>query len=373
MADGEHLHRALVERVKELTCLYQISQIAARDEIGLDTALDEIVAVLPQAWQHPDLACARIVVDEVAHCSADFVASSHRLCAEIVSRSSLRGSVEVCYRPDRTPSQGNGRSAFLIEEHHLIEGVARELSSLIERRESREERERLQAQLQHADRLATVGHLAAGVAHELNEPLASILGFAQLASKGVGVSSGVRTDLEKIVAAALYAREIIKNLLLFTRQAPSRRRPVDLSDVVKAALSLLKLRCDARDIELRCELGEALEVYGDPSQLQQVVVNLVTNAIQAMPTGGALRIAARKDQAFVHLEVSDSGRGITPEHLKHIFVPFFTTKDVGDGTGLGLSVVHGIVVVHGGTIDVTSEPGETQFSVRLPAHRHSDP
>jgi signal transduction histidine kinase len=362
---------ALAERVKELTCMYGIAQIAARPGLGLDGALREIVGLLPAAWQYPEMASARIVLDDRAFSTPGFASGPRGLSADIKVEGKLRGRVEVVYADpgEKDTALLFEDEPFLEEERHLIDGVARELTTLIGRRETEEEAQRLQEQIRHADRLATIGELAAGVAHELNEPLGNILGFAQLAGKSEDLPDQTRQDLEKIVTASLYAREIIKKLMFFSRQAPAQKVDVDVNGVVEDVMSLLRPRCEKGGVAVEVRLAPRPPVVrGDAAQLQQVLVNLVVNAIQAMPEGGTLRLQTTADDEAVRVAVADSGVGIPPENVQRIFMPFFTTKDVGEGTGLGLAVVHGIVTLHGGAVQAESEVGAgTRFEVRLPA------
>jgi two-component system NtrC family sensor kinase len=363
-------HAALAERVKELTCMYGIAQIAARPNLTLEETLQQTVDLLPAAWQYPDIATACITLDGRAFASPGFRTGPRSLSAEIAPNGSRRGHVEVVYA-DR--SEGDevlffDDAPFLDEERHLIDGVARELTAIISRKHAEEEAQRLQQQIRHADRLATIGELAAGVAHELNEPLGNILGFAQLAGKSQDVGEQTRRDLQKIVSASLYAREIIKKLMFFSRQAPAQKVDVDLNKVVDDVLSLLRPRCEKAGLTVAVDQASAPPlVRGDAAQLQQVLVNLVVNAIQAMPDGGTLHLQTHRDGETVRVVLEDTGVGIAPENLGRVFMPFFTTKDVGEGTGLGLAVVHGIVTLHGGSVRVESEVGEgTRFEVELP-------
>ena len=364
---------ALTERVKELTCMYRIAQIAAESDLCLDDTLQEIVELLPLAWQHPDITRARIVLGDRTFCSSGFEMGPQHLFAEVHVRGTQHGRVEVfCANSDEQTSdepRHPGESPFLPEERHLIEGVARELAFIIERRLAEEEKVRLQEQIRRSDRLATVGLLTAGVAHELNEPLGNILGFAQLARKDPDLAAQTRRDIERIVTASLYAREIIKKLMFFSRQSPSRKSNVNLNRVIEDGISLLESRCASAGVTVRLGLAPELPmVEGDYAQLQQVVVNLVVNAIQATSDGGTLRIDTVHEDNAVCSTFEDSGAGIAPENLESIFVPFFTTKEVGQGTGLGLSVVHGIVNSHGGSVRVQSEVGRgARFEIRFPA------
>jgi signal transduction histidine kinase len=273
--------------------------------------------------------------------------------------------VEVAYNTEM-PELDEG--PFLLEERNLIDAIAREISIIIERMQVEEEKENLQEQLRHADRLATIGQLAAGVAHELNEPLGSILGFAQLIKKDLNNPQQIMMDVNKIESASLHAREVIKKLMIFSRQSPQKKSPINLDRIVEEGLYFLESRCAKADINLIKELdGNLPDFVADKSQLYQILVNLVVNSIQAMPDGGTINIKTSHDETNVILSVKDSGLGIEEDILNKIFIPFFTTKDIDEGTGLGLAVVHGIVTSHGGLIKVESKPGEgTVFNIYLP-------
>ncbi len=383
---SDHLSRsaeaALRERVKELTCLYEIAQIAARPGVPLEEILRDIVKVLQRAWQYPEITCARIVLDGCVYLSEGFreggraaTPSAPPTCepdvpawkqaAEIVVAGQDRGTIEVAYTEER-PELDEG--PFLKEERKLIDAVAGRIALIVERREAEQDRSRLQDQLRHADRLATIGQLAAGVAHELNEPLGSILGFAQLAKKCPGLPERAKRDIEKIEAASLHARETIKKLLVFARQTPPQRRPVQLDRLIEEGLHFFKARCAKEGIELVLAFSPDLpEITADPAQLNQILVNLVVNALQAMPDGGTLTVRTQAGEDHVSLLVEDTGAGMTEDVIEKLFVPFFTTKDVGEGTGLGLPVAHGIVTSHGGSIRVESALGRgTRFEIELP-------
>jgi len=254
-------------------------------------------------------------------------------------------------------------------ESEFIPPAADELGQ-IARAYSRAQGEKnlLQRQLAQADRLATVGLLAAGTAHELNEPLGAILGFSQLVLKSADISEQARQDLTKIEKAALHAREVIRKLLLFARQTPPKKTAVALNPIVEDSLDLLSLRIVKHGVtierDLECELPA---IAADPAHVRQVVVNLVVNAIQASHTGDSVLVRTRSGKDGVVLVVQDLGVGMTESELKDIFLPFYTTKEVGQGTGLGLSVVHGIVTAHGGTINVESSVGHgTRLEVFWP-------
>jgi signal transduction histidine kinase len=360
------VQRALVERVKELTCLHGVVRALAQPRADLAAVLGEVAALLPPAWQYPDAARARILLDGTAYATPGFQAGRPRQSVEIVVGGAVRGAVEVAYLDERPPAD---EGPFLHEERTLLTSVAHELAALLERRAAETERARLEEQLRHAERLATIGQLSAGVAHELNEPLASILGFAQLCARHEALPPEVRRDVDRIVAAALHARETVKKLMLFARARPPARRRVALDQILEEALGFVESRARQAGVHIRRRTAPGLPaVLADPNQLHQVVVNLVVNALQAMPRGGPLAVEASAEDGWVIIGVEDAGVGMTPEVRQRLFEPFFTTKGPGEGTGLGLSVVHGIVTSHGGHIRVQSQPGRgSRFEVRLPA------
>jgi C4-dicarboxylate-specific signal transduction histidine kinase len=250
----------------------------------------------------------------------------------------------------------------------LINAVAREVSLFAERREAQAEKKRMAEQLRHADRLATVGQLAAGLAHELNEPLGAILGFSQLAKKAPQLPEGAGRDIDKVIEAALHAREIVGQLMLFARRSPPTRAWVKLNTVVDGSLALVAARITDRGVTVVRDFEPRLPaILADAVQLHQVVVNLAVNALQALHDGGTLTLRTRSEPLHVTLTVEDSGTGMTPDVAARAFEPFFTTRNPGEGTGLGLSIVQGIVLSHGGTIEFDSRPDAgTRFVVRLP-------
>ena len=368
---GRRAEAALRERIKELTCMYGIAHLATEPELLLDEALKRVVELLPPAWQYPANTAARLTLDDREHVTPRFRQGEYRLAADIVVGGRRRGVVEVVYLEERPESEAG---VFLKEEEKLIDVVAREVALIVERKEAAEEKSKLYHQLAHADRLATIGQLASGVAHELNEPLSSILGFAQLAGDCPDLPAQAGNDIKKVVTASLYAREVIRKLMVFARQVPPQKTRVNLNQVVDDALYFLEARCAKAGIRVVRELATELpEVTADPAQCKQILVNLIVNAVQAMSEGGTLTVSTRADDTAAALVVQDTGPGMDEEVLEKVFLPFFTTKDVHEGTGLGLAVVHGIVTAHGGSIEVKSRPGRgTRFVIRLPASELND-
>jgi len=356
---------ALTERVKELTCLYGMAQIASQPDMSLEEIIQGIVELLPPAWQYPDIASARIILDGIAYTTQGFHESRQKQAAEIIVDGISRGVVELVYIQGK-PDLDEG--PFLKEERNLIDAVARQVALVIERKQAEEDKLKLHSQLLHADRLATIGMLAAGVAHELNEPLGNILGFAQLAKKCPELPDSAEHDIGKIEIASLHAREVIQKLLVFARQTPPQKTHFNLNQVVEDGLYFFEARCAKGGIELVRLLSPDLpEITADPGQLNQLLVNLVVNALQSMPGTGRITVQTQYCDHNVYLSVDDTGTGMSKEVLDKIFIPFFTTKDVSHGTGLGLPVVYGIVTAHGGSINVKSEPGSgTRFEIQLP-------
>ena len=252
-----------------------------------------------------------------------------------------------------------------------------------ERQKTEREKEILQAQLNQAQKMEAIGTLAGGIAHDFNNILGAILGYAEMAREDCLPGSVTAGDLDQVVLAGKRAKDLVKQILAFSRQAETERVPLQPAIMVKEAIKLLRSSLPTtiviqQDIAPGCNLIDA-----DPTQIHQILMNLCTNAYHAMEeTGGVLTISLKNKMlsrqesdsypsvqpgAFVHLSVSDTGQGISPEIRERIFDPYFTTKGVGKGTGMGLAIVHGIVQRYGGFIECRSVIGEgTVFDVNLP-------
>jgi PAS domain S-box-containing protein len=234
-------------------------------------------------------------------------------------------------------------------------------------------RVRLEEQLQHAEKMASVGLLAAGVAHEVNTPLAGITSYTQLLRGQLEEADPRQQVLEKIEKQSFRAAKIINGLLNFSRSSGTEFEQVDVNKALVDVLSLLEHQLDGSKIRVRRELAPDLPpIRGNENRIQQVFFNLVLNARDAMPRGGWLTLATSGENDTVAVELRDTGHGIRREHIRRIYDPFFTTKGIGKGTGLGLSVSYGIVQEHGGAIFVDSAPGQgTTFRVTFPALAHA--
>ncbi|ADH87109.1 PAS domain-containing sensor histidine kinase [Desulfurivibrio alkaliphilus] len=226
-----------------------------------------------------------------------------------------------------------------------------------------------------AEKLAAIGQLSAGVAHELNTPLASILGYARLLIKDDNLTSAQQERLEIIAEQTRRSSTIIKALLSFAREArqPGRtRQACDLNGIIEKAIPLLTTDLEKRRIELELELQPLPPVIADPGELEQVVINLVLNGMQAIGQEGRIRVSTSTQEQNVLLQVADNGPGITPEHRSRIFDPFYSTKPVGEGTGLGLSICAGIIGDLGGSIEAAAaRDGGAALLVSLPGETSS--
>jgi len=233
------------------------------------------------------------------------------------------------------------------------------------------QRERMEEQMSQTEKLTSLGLLAAGVAHEVNTPLAVISNYIQMLAKQMPEGDPRQSIIEKIVKQTFRASEIVNNLLNFSRTGAAEAADIDVNRVVEETLSLVAHPLKASQIQVVKQLGEPLPaVRGSANKLQQVFLNLFLNARDAMPSGGMLEVRTVVHNGSVEIEVADTGAGIPREHIHRIFDPFFTTKASGRGTGLGLSVSYGIIKEHSGKIDVRSTPGKgTSFHVEFPAVR----
>ena len=256
-----------------------------------------------------------------------------------------------------------------LEAYEEILSLNKELKIYIERLES------TQKQLIQSEKLNALGQLAASVAHELNNPFSGVLTYSKLLSKKVGSDSLNKEEalsyLLKIESAVSHCSRIVRGLLDFARQSEPVLQPVALSSVIDQVISLVGHKAEMQGIKLiREEMTPLPQVMADFGQLQQVFVNLVVNAIEAMPNGGKLTInSSLGEDGWVKVSVQDTGCGIAPENMEKLFTPFFTTKEQGKGVGLGLAVSYGIIERHGGRIEVQSEVGKrSTFTVHLPAY-----
>lgn len=265
----------------------------------------------------------------------------------------------------------------LLRKYTRMAGLALERILLIDRLEEQAEHmariarkvEETQTRLYQVERLASVGRLAAGAAHEINNPLTTISAHAQLLLRA-GEDEKIRRSLQTIIDQTVRISKIIGDLMGFARPAKPQVEPTDLKSVLDRTLSTLEHRIRVVGIEVDNQVPESLpRVLVDAKQMEQVFLNMILNAVQALNDGGTLTVRAglQADSEFLWISIRDTGKGIPAEKLRVIFEPFYTTKTEGEGTGLGLAICHSIIEAHRGTIEVNSHPGEgTEFVIRVP-------
>jgi signal transduction histidine kinase len=370
---GEQLRkrtRDLSERVKDLNCLYAISGLVMRAGISFDKLVQEIVDLIPGSWHHPEVACARIVLQDQEFKTENFRETVWKQVSDIAANDKRVGTLEVCYLEQR-PEADEG--PFMKEDRNLIDAIAERMGRIIEQKQADKERDKLESQLMQASKMSSIGEMAAGVAHEINNPVAVILGFAELLLERFPEDSKEFEMLKTIERQGDNCKRIVDNLLAFARVPKEVTTETDVAKDLQKVANVVMNTLLTEKVDLKIDVEEDLpRVGGDRQQLEQVFLNLINNAVTAMDEGGILTISAHRSDDRVNIEFNDTGHGISPEHIDKIFEPFFTTRKVGEGTGLGLSVSYAIVKKFGGDIQVKSQtraegkdPGTT-FIVTLP-------
>lgn len=354
------IEKALQERIKELTCLYKVSSIISIAHAeSIDKTIMAIASCLKEAFQFPE---QMEVIIQTQH-TAGHVAEDVTIHSDILVFNKKRGSIYVSHK-----AKANTAYVFLKEEQLLINNVALIIGDLLERIEIRNNEIALKRQMEKADRLAILGELTAGIAHELNTPLANILGFSELLKSKLKADETSVVDLDKIINSAIYSREVVKKLMFFAREMPQEMKHLDIVPVIKSAIDLLELTFRKNQVKHITTIDDDnIMLRADSVQLTQIMFNLLINAIYYSPKNGLVRISASQNETHVIIKISDEGKGLSDEDLEKVFQPFYSTKPVGEGSGLGLSVVHGIVMSHKGTIlaENNSAKGAT-FTVMLP-------
>jgi PAS domain S-box-containing protein len=315
--------------------------------------------------------------DIIGNVALDFVHPDDRALAEKYTAERMQGRASTPSLPVRFRALTRDRMCIWVSvvlsniEYQGKAAILVAFRDITERVKWEEEKARLDKQLQLTGRLAAVGELAAGVAHELNNPLAAIQGYAQLLTSKKDLDEVTRKDVDTIYREALRASKITKNLLSFARRHEPEKRLISINEVVEKTLELRAHQMKVNNIELVTELQPDLpRTMADFYQMQQVFMNIVVNAEQAMSEAhgrGRLLVKSEKVGGIIRVSFEDDGPGIPKENLQRIFDPFFTTKDVDKGTGLGLSICYGIVTSHEGNIYARSEQGKgATFVVEIP-------
>ena len=352
----------LRERVKELTCLYDVPSAILQHADSIDATLTTICNSVKRAYQYPDDVAIELFLEAHYVISGSLPEKTVFQVSRIVVFDNEMGYIKAHY------NTGNYTDAhFLHEEQKLLDKVAMEVSSFFEKLIIKEKEKQFQRTIAHADRLSILGEITAGIAHELNTPLGNILGYAELI-KEASRDKLVISDLSKIIKAAVYSREIVKKLMFFSCEMPQHPEQIDLGKAINESLALLSPNFNKKNVRFRFEnQDEKIITRFDSTQLTQMLFNILLNAIYASPPGSEIVINLYRQSGEATIEIADEGEGIPDAVKPKIFEPFFTTKPVGEGTGLGLSVVHGILKGHGGDIIVEDNiPAGTIFKIRLP-------
>lgn len=351
----------LRERIKELQCLYDVSHLMADSQSTVEQILERVVERIVPAWKYPEHAVAELILVDIHLQSQPIDMETVSLKMPIEVEGERVGVLKVHY-----PSATHDESSFLEFESLLLQKLAKEIALLWEKH-LREKRESvLRRTAERNDRLAILGELTAGIAHELNTPLGSIMGYSELiASSNDPVQ--MKRDANRILQSAMHARDVVKNLMFFSCEMPQNRLDIHVGEAIESSLKLLEPTLKKAQIELQTDIESGIIARVDSLQLAQVVFNLVINAIHASPADSTIAVSLQRDGEVFRLMVEDKGAGI-PENVRdQIFEPFFTTRPLGEGTGLGLSVVHGIIKSHGGHIRFATTEGEgTTFVVSIP-------
>ncbi|MCL6220263.1 sensor histidine kinase [Zunongwangia pacifica] len=356
------LEDRLKERVKELTCLYSISSALRKHSDDIQETLKEICEITKNAWRHPKDAIVQLCYTHVEIKIGNIPKNHIFQESKLSDHQGNVGDIRVYY-----DAEHYDKTDFLEEEQQLLNQIAIEISDFFERESIKKREELLRRKAEHNDRLAILGEITAGIAHELNTPLGNILGFAELIQEN-NTDEQTRNDLEKIIKASIYSREIVKKLMFFACEMPHQKQPQQIKPIIEQALSLLGPNLKKANITCAFTIDHNdLVIPVDIVQFTQIIFNLVINAIYVSPPKSSIEISVTQSKNHMLMEIKDQGPGIPKALRKKVFHPFYSTKPLGEGSGLGLSVVHGIVKAHRGEIKITDNtPTGSNFQILLP-------
>ncbi|MEW2921848.1 HAMP domain-containing sensor histidine kinase [Muricauda sp. ANG21] len=354
----------LKERIKELTCLYEVtSLIVNSDYEQIEEVLKAIANCLQVAWQFDEETYVELETPTISIQTEERGEAYVFLESPIKVFNEPKGVIRVGY-----PTPKYTLEDFLVEEQQLLDNVCLEVGNLLERKEIKDNQESIRRQVEQADRLRILGEITAGIAHELNTPLANILGFAELLRERVENDSLAVKDLDKIITNTIFSREVVKKLMFFACEMPEERSTINIVPVIEDAIDLLRATLAKNEISCQLDISsENIQLRTDKIQLTQVLFNLIVNAIYFSPPQSKIKVKVTDKKDKVVMVISDEGSGIPKDKENSVFEPFFTTKPVGEGSGLGLSVVHGIIQSHKGRIShAPNKPTGTIFTIELP-------
>jgi signal transduction histidine kinase len=383
-SEREGLLHDLNERVKELTALHRTARLLQDHKRPPPKLLQEIVTILPAAFDQAEIAAARIVFDGVEYRSPNFGSSPWTESAHFTTTGGRHGLVEIVYAENRFKQTNH---PFLAEEKNLLESIAEMLQLYLDRKEAQESVEKvtkelvernkelwnLQQEMGRVGQAAALGWMAGAIAHELGTPLNSVLGYTQLLAQE-DLPEKARRHAKTIESQVQRMAGIVQYYLDRTRGSISKRSQVNLNDLVRETLLLLKPVLEEKSVHVVSQLAESLpSLNAHAGSLQRVLINLLNNAVDSLVEERKITIATYLSRATeqqrpgIIIEISDTGTGISPDLLPKVFDFFMTTKDSGNGTGLGLAVCREIVKEHGGRITITSEIGKgTKVTIFLP-------
>ncbi|MCV9928557.1 ATP-binding protein [Flavobacterium sp. LS1R49] len=355
----------LNERIKELSCLYDITKTIAQCN-GIEKGiLEKIILTLKKAWRFPEDCIVEIQINGYILTTATIPKKTVSQYSPIYINNVITGFIKVHYpQPKYLVTQ------FLKDEQDLLDTVSLEVTNYIEKYKNLERKDLLRRAVERKDRLAILGEMTAGIAHELNTPLGNILGFAELINDHTN-DTQVKEDITRIINSAIYSREIVKKLMYFSCEVPQQLQLQKIKPIVTDALSFLKQNFQKKEIQSQLDFeDEDIIAKIDSIQLTQVLFNILINAIHAVPKKSVIKTIVKSDTKNLLITIKDNGSGIPNAIKQRIFHPFFTTKNIKEGSGLGLSVVHRIVKNHKGEINVTDNiPTGAIFLIKLPLYQ----
>jgi CheY-like chemotaxis protein len=374
----DQLEQMVQERTKELRCLYNISNLIEKPDLSFEEVLQGIVNYIPSAMPHPDDTYVRITSGDHEFTTDQFCETASKQSSSIVVNGKQKGVLDIFLSQHQSDD-----ICYLKKQNDFIFNIINKVEKVIERIETKEEKKKLEAQLFQSQKMESLGLLAGGIAHDFNNILFAIQGNIQITLYSLSEDSPLRSHLDEAMKALNRAKEMVKHILAFSRQSEAEKKPVKVQFIIKEVVGLLNSSIPSTITIHQNIDSDAGPVYADPSQIHQILMNLATNAFHAMENDGGHfelnldQVEISSDELTIHpdiqqgkyikLTISDTGQGINPEIMGKIFDPYFTTKAIGKGSGLGLSLVHGIVKNHRGAITVYSQPGKgTVFKILLP-------
>ena len=368
----------LGERVKELNCLYGISNLVEKPDISLEEIFQGLVDLIPPSWQYPEITCSRIILEDKEYKTENFKETNWKQSSEIFVTGKRVGVLELCYLEEK-PEINEG--PFLKEERSLIDAITERLGHIIERIQAREEQEGLEAQLQEVQKKEAIATLVGGIAHEFNNALSSITAHTGLLEMEYHEDEKIMGYAKAMKQSAHRMARLTRQLLAYSREGSYNPQTRSLTNFVEGALSIIQHLIDP-DIRVETDLPlDVMNVEVDLAQMQMVLSAIVVNSNEAIDPPGRIRISARNmdlDKEFAKdhpglepgpyacLSIEDDGKGMDEETRSRIFDPFFTTHFIG--RGLGMASAYGIVKNHDGAVTVDSEIGRgTVVKIYLPA------